>query len=330
MKTHTDRPAVRVATPLRALVQRFSFLLLVLVSIALMMIGKVDTVLVEGARARVLDAFVPIMDAISRPAATAARFVESVVALKDAHDENERLRRENAILLQWKQAALRLESENTSLRTLLHFTPDPQARFITARVAAAPGGSFLRTLVVNAGRRDGVRTGQAVIAGAGMIGRVVEVGEWSARVLLITDINARIPAMIESSRQRGVLAGDNSDQPRLLYLPPEGHTSVGDRVVTSGHGGLFPPGLPIGVVASVGERMIKVQPQVDLNRIEHVQLVDFGLPGGLVAEVERTAAAGAPPSGNPANQPMQILSGGPPGIMVPAGALNGGLGLSAR
>lgn len=290
----------RIAAPLRALIQRFSFMLLVFLSIALMMVGKVDAVLVDGVRARMIDAFAPIMDAIARPAATAARFVESAVDLRNAHEENERLRRENAILTQWKQAALRLEAENNSLRSLLHYRPDPALSFISARVISAPGGSFLRTLVVMAGKREGVRTGQAAIAGAGMIGRVVEVGEWSSRILLVTDINARIPVMLEGSRQKAMLVGDNSDQAKLLYLPPEAPVSVGDRVVTSGHGGLFPPGLPIGVVAFVGERAIKVQPLVDLNRVEHVQLVDFGLPGSLTPEPERTAASVSMGSPGPA------------------------------
>lgn len=272
-------------TALRALVQRFSFLLLVSASIALMMLGKIDPSLVEEARSHVTDAFVPILDAISRPAATAARAVETVVEISEIHRENSELRLENARLLQWKQVALRMEAENNSLRSLLHYKPEPGAAFISARLIAAPGGPFLRDVLVTAGRRDGVRRGQAAVAGAGMIGRVVEVGEWTARVLLITDINARVPVLLDNStRQRAVLAGDNSDEPRLLYLPPEASASVGDRVVTSGDGGLFPVGLPIGVVAAVEDRMIKVKPMVDLGKLEHVELVDFGLPGGLVGE----------------------------------------------
>ena len=270
---------MRLAAPLKALAQRFSFLLLVLASVALMMVGKVDAVLVDSVRARVTDAFAPIMDALSRPAATAAHFVESIVALENVYEENQRLKAENARLLQWKQAATRLEAENGSLRALLHYKPEPTASSITARVIAAPGGSFLRTVVVTAGRRDGVRKGQAAIGGAGMVGRVVEVGEWSARVLLITDINTRVPVVLESSRARAVLAGDNSDQPRLLYLPADAVIAVGERVVTSGHGGLFPPGIPVGVVTAVGERGVKVQPIADLSRLEHLRLVDFGLPG---------------------------------------------------
>lgn len=276
-------------TALKSLLQRFSFLLLVFASVALMMLGRVDPALVENTRARVTDAFLPILDAISRPAATAAHIVETFVELSEIHRENKQLRQENARLLQWRQAALRLDAENNSLRALLHYKPEPKASFVSARVIAAPGGAFLRDVVVTAGRRDGVRRGQAAMAGAGMIGRVVEVGEWSSRVLLITDLNARVPVVLDSSRQRAVLSGDNSDQPRLLYLPPEAPVAVGDRVVTSGDGGLFPAGLPIGVVATVGDRTIKVQPMVDLGKLEHVQLIDFGLPGGLVSEAERIA-----------------------------------------
>ncbi|MBP2311927.1 rod shape-determining protein MreC [Azospirillum soli] len=279
MKPRTSGSVVRLAAPLRALAQRFSFLLLVLASIALMMVGKIDALSVDNARARVTDAFAPILEAISRPAATAAHVVESVVEVQNAFEENQRLKAENARLLQWKQAALRLEAENNSLRSLLRAVPEPSSSFITARVIAAPGSSFLRALVVTAGRRDGVRKGQAAIAGAGLVGRVVEVGEWSSRILLLTDINARIPVVLESSRQRAVMAGDNSDQTRLLYLPPEAPIQVGERVVTSGHGGLFPPGLPVGVVASVGERGVRVQPNADLSRVEHLRLIDFGLPG---------------------------------------------------
>ncbi len=254
-------------------------------SIALMMVGKVDPAFVDNVRSRVTDAFVPILDALSRPAATAARIIEAGVDALNVYEENQTLKAENARLMQWRQAALRLESENGSLRTLLHYKPDPTASFITARVIATPGATFFRTVLVTAGRRDGVRKGQAALAGSGMIGRVIEVGEWSSRVLLITDINARVPVVLENSRQRALLAGDNSDQPKLNYLPPDTAAAVGERVLTSGHGGIFPPGVPVGVVASVSERGVRVQPIADLGRLENVRLVDFGLLGGS-SEVE--------------------------------------------
>ncbi len=292
MKSRTTGSVVRLAAPLRALAQRFSFLLLVLAAIALMMVGKIDTVLVEGMRNRVTDAFAPILDAISRPAATAARFVESVHEVINLRGENERLRSENATLLRWQQAAQRLDAENRSLRSLLNYKPELASSYITARVVADPGGAFVRTVVVTAGYRDGVRPGQAAVAGQGLMGRVVQVGEWSSRVLLVTDLNSRIPVVVEPSRQRAVMAGDNSGQPKLLYIPGDTSLAVGDRVVTSGNGSMFPPGLPVGLVASVSDNAIRIQPFVELGRVEHLQLVNFGLPGGLGANDPVIGAGG--------------------------------------
>jgi len=287
VKTRNSGTAIRIAAPLRALIQRFSFLLLVLAAVALMTVARMDPVLVDHARSRVTDAFTPILNIISRPAATVADVIEAGRQLVQLHEENRRLRAENERLMQWQQVALRLEAENKSLRGLLAYKPDPAASYITARVVADPGGAFVRTLVVMAGRRDGVERGQAAMAGQGLIGRVVQVGEWSSRILLITDINARIPVVLETTRQRAMLGGDNSDQPKLLYIPRGLEVTEGERVFTSGHGGLFPPGLPVGMVAARADGEVRVVPMVDLSRIEHVQLVDFGIPGGLAAEAQQ-------------------------------------------
>jgi len=269
---------------LRELLQRFSAAVLILIAVGLMALGKINPTVLETTRARITDAFVPILGAMSRPAASVGEAIDDVAELVDLHEENERLRRENALLRRWKDLALRLEAENRSLKSLLEFKPDPGITYITARVVAAPGSSFVRSVIVMAGRRDGVRKGQAAMAGSGIIGRVIEVGEWSSRILLITDVNTRIPVVLEESRDRAILVGDNSPQPRLQYLPPDGSVAVGDRVTTSGHGGIFPPGLPVGVVSSVNEREIKVRPLANLDRVEHVQLLDFGFGGEMIAE----------------------------------------------
>ncbi|MEA1675668.1 rod shape-determining protein MreC [Nitrospirillum sp. BR 11163] len=290
MKTRSGGTALRIAAPMRALLQRFSFLLMVLAAIGLMMMARVDPVFIDAARARVTDAFAPILGFIARPAGAVASVLESGRQLTALYAENQRLREDNERLRQWQQTALRLEAENNSLRGLLAYKPDPAASYITARVIADPGGAFVRTLVVMAGQRDGVRRGQAAMAGQGVIGRVVQVGEWSSRILLVTDLNARIPVVLETTRQRAMLSGDNSDQPRLMYIPRGVEPTVGERVFTSGHGGLFPAGLPVGIVAATHDGETRVTPIVDLSRIEYVQLVDFGIPGGLAAEAAQPGA----------------------------------------
>jgi rod shape-determining protein MreC len=288
--------AVRLAAaPVRALAQRFSLVLLGLAAVGLMVVGRLDPGVIEAVRVRAVDAAAPVLDAFAAPAAAVARAVEWAAELRDLRAENQRLRAENAQLLQWQQAALRLEAENRSLRTLLNVNPDPAVGFITARVVAEPGGAFVRTILVMAGRRDGVRRGHAAMSGTGLVGRVVEVGEWSSRVLLVTDLNARVPVQLELGRQRAVLGGDNTDRPRLLHLQSDAHAAPGDRVVTSGVGGMFPPGLPVGVVASVGERGVRVQPLADLQRLEHVRIVDFGVAGSIADRRPPSPAASAGP-----------------------------------
>jgi rod shape-determining protein MreC len=279
----------RLLLPGRTLIQRFAYLFLLIGAVGLMVVGKADVVLVERVRVAMIDATAPILDFLSRPAAKVADAIEDARQLWDLRQEATRLRQENERLLRWQQSARQLEAENTRLRDLLNVVPEPGVRFVTARIIADTGGAFVRSLLVNAGTRDGVRKGQIAMTAQGMVGRVAEIGERQARVLLITDLNSRIPVMIESSRERAMLAGDNAERPRLQYLGTNVRVEVGDRIVTSGHGGAFPPGLPIGVVAAASDWEVRVQPYVDMSRLEFLRLVDFQLDG-ILLEADRSLA----------------------------------------
>jgi len=265
----------------RAWLQRFTFALLFAGAFALMIIGKSDSDLVLRARLALSDALTPILDAVSRPLESARQAFENARDYVNLRTENEALRQDQARLEQWEIVARQLQAENDGLRSLLKFVPDPNASFVTARVVADNGGAFVRTALVAAGFRDGVRRGDAAMTGDGLVGRVVEVGDRSARILLLTDINSRIPVIVERTRDQAILAGDNSDNPRLLYLPHGISLAVGDRIVTSTAGGAFPPGLPIGQVMEVDDSMAIVGLFVDWDRLEYLRLVDYHLPGIL-------------------------------------------------
>ena len=280
-------PVLRLAAPLRVLAQRFTFLGLVALSVGLMVFGKAEAPLVERARMTVADARVPILDAASRPVATVAELVDRMNEVIDVHAENNRLREENERLLRWQSVAIKLEVENRSLRDVAKVAAEDAVSFVTARVVADAGGTFVRSVLVMAGTRDGVAKGQSAITADGLVGRVGEVGERSARVLLLTDLNSQVPVVIESSRERAILAGDNSDKPRLTHLAVTARPQVGDRVITSGHGGVFPPGLPVGVIVAVNDGVARIKPFVEFHRLDHVRLIDFGLSG--------TLPVGAPP-----------------------------------
>jgi rod shape-determining protein MreC len=272
---------IRLSSPLRAAVQRILLPVLVLLSVTMIVLGKVDQVVFEPLRISFADATAPTLNALSRPIAAAGNLINQAYALANLYQKNARLEEENIRLLHWQQAALTLASENAQLRGLLKLVPEPAISFVTARVIANSGGAYVRNLMVNAGSDAGVARGQAAITGAGLVGRVAEVGTRAARILLITDLNSHVPVIVERSRQRAILSGDNSERPLLRYLDPDGAVKIGDRIVTSGEGGVFPPGLPVGVIAAIGGEAPRVEPHVALSRVEYMRIVDYGLAGGL-------------------------------------------------
>jgi rod shape-determining protein MreC len=263
----------------RVVAQRFAYLVLVTAAVALMLLGKAENLFVERLRAVVTDAAAPILAVISEPVAAVERAVGAVEELVYLHSENKRLRVDNQRLRGWEAAARKLEQENAAFRAMLNMRGEAEIQgAISARVIGDSGGPFVRTMLLDAGARMGVAKGQPAVSGKGVVGRVVEAGQRSARVLLVTDLNSRIPVVLESSRYRAILAGDNSDQPRLVFSAAGDRVRPGDRIVTSGHGGVFPPGLPVGVVVSVADGVPRVQPFVDWHRLEYVEVLAYG-PG---------------------------------------------------
>ena len=276
----------------RTAVQRTLLPILIALSAAIVVLGKADQLVFESARTAVTDAAAPVLDAFSRPLRAVGKVVDRVRMVVDTYDENTRLETENARLLQWQQTALNLAADNQQLRGLLKAVPDNALSYVTARVIANSGGAYVRTVLINAGSDDHVARGQAAITGEGLVGRLTEVGNRAARVLLITDLNSRVPVMIEGSHVNAVLAGDNSERPRLLYLSAPDATKVGDRVVTSGEGGVFPPGLPVGVVDALDPAGPRIEPYVELSQVGYVLVVDYGLAHSLPQPVQVPARPG--------------------------------------
>jgi rod shape-determining protein MreC len=255
-----------------------------------MLIGKADTVLVENARVLALDLASPALEAIARPVAVANRTIADLKEFATLREENARLREENTRLLAWQTAARRLENENNRLRALANFREGPEASFITARIVGDSVSAYVRGALLNVGRKAGVEPGQAVVTGEGLAGRVAEVGDNSARVLFVTDVNSRLPVQVERTRERAILAGDNSALMRLTLAQTLQGVQRGDRIVTSGHGGSFPVGIPVGEVVQTESGSVKVRPFADFSRLEFVRVVDYGVTG-LVSTGSSTSAA---------------------------------------
>lgn len=277
----------RVAVSLRSTAQRFSVVLLIGASMALMVAARIDERAVNFIRANTVDALSPILDAMAKPASFAARLVEDARGFVYLRQENERLVAENIRLQQWQNLALRLQAENNDLRRLLNFRRDDAEHFVTANVIADTSGSFTRSVLLDRGTEDGVNRGQLAMSGEAIVGRIVEAGRHSARLLLLTDISSRVPVLLQDQRARAILGGDNTDTPKLLFLPSDTEAKEGEWVVTSGYGGGVPSGIPVGVVTGGDNGALSVRPFADFARLEHVRVVDFGVAAGDLEIAER-------------------------------------------
>lgn len=263
-------------------VQRFSYAVMLFLAIVLLVLSIVRPQAGLIVQSRVADFFSPLMMFVAQPVAKATETVATLGSLTELRAENERMREENRHLRDYQTALMRLEAENKGLRDLLKMPVEPTQRVVTSRVIADAGGPFMRNVLIYAGQNNGLKVGQVAMAGGGLAGRVVSVGRSSSRILLINDINARVPVLVERSRERALIVGDNSTQLLLTHVPPEARIVAGDRLLTSGVGGVYPAGLVVGVVSAVDASDIRVKPAADLERLELLQIIDTGLPSDLL------------------------------------------------
>jgi len=246
MKSYIRQKSISSFAPALVFNSRFGTFLLSFLALILLVLTMSNPRLISNARIAITDLVSPVLSAFVQPVQNLAEAVGSVSGLTALRAENTQLKAENVRLKEWYQTALMLQAENHSLQELLNLQITPTNQYVTARVISDTNSAYIKTALIAAGSNSGIKKNQAVLADGGMIGRIVEVGRNSSRVLLLTDINSRVPVLIEGTSQRSILAGDNSNFPALKHLPKDIGIIEGARVVTSGHGGVFPTGLPIG------------------------------------------------------------------------------------
>ena len=270
---------IRLSIPVRQALSRLTLPVLIAVAFGVMLLGKADSNLAERVRMALADALAPLFGVVSEPIARVHDAISDAGDLLTLKAENVRLHEENDRLRQWQAVAMALDAENTALKGNLHWIPDPAPSYVTARVVADAGGVYARAVLLSTGPNHMVTKGQIALDERGLVGRVTEVGMRSARVLLITDINSRIPVTLETSRARAMLVGTNNARPRLMFWPEGSMPAEGERVVTSAEANAFPAGLPIGVVHYTASNVPEVEPFARLDRLEVVRIFDYGLTG---------------------------------------------------
>jgi rod shape-determining protein MreC len=281
---------IRLSIQARQALGRLTLPVLIAASFGVMLLGKADTLLAEKARIALADGLGPIYAVLATPLGHIHATVTDVAALWDMREENARLRDENEKLRRWQSIALALDAENQRLKASLKWIPDPTASFVTARVVADAGGVYAKAVLLSVGPNHGIRKGEIAVDERGLIGRITEVGSRTARVLLITDLNSRIPVIMETSRAHAILVGTNGTRPRLLYWPEGITPQEGERIVTSAEANAFPANLPIGTVHYSSSGAPEVEPVAMLQKLEVVRIFDYGLNGVTAPEPEAQVA----------------------------------------
>ncbi|MDO6726196.1 MAG: rod shape-determining protein MreC [Cognatishimia sp.] len=257
--------------------------------LAVFLLWRIDSPRVERFRAMITDRFVPSFDWAMTPVTGTINLLQDYQSYQRVVEQNKELRRELQQMKAWKEAALQLEQENARLLDLNNVRLDPRLTFVTGVVLADSGSPFRQSVLLNIGARDGIVDGWATMDGIGLVGRVSGVGQSSSRVILLTDSSSRIPATIQPSGQTALIVGDNSLAPHIDFLENADQIRPGDRVVSSGDGGVFPPGLLIGQVASDPNGRLRVRLAADYERLEFLRVLrDHGhesidKPGELIA-----------------------------------------------
>ncbi|MEM9575836.1 MAG: rod shape-determining protein MreC [Pseudomonadota bacterium] len=257
------------AGPLR----RLLLSILILCLFAVFLVWRIDSPRVEQFRAHVTDRFVPNLTWAMAPVTGAVNLLKDFQSYQRLAQQNRELRSELRQMQAWKEAALQLEQENARLLDLNNVRLDPRLTYITGVVLADSGSPFRQSVLINVGARDGLVDGWATMDGIGLVGRISGVANNTARVILLTDASSRIPALIQPSGQRVIIAGDNSAAPVIDFLEDSDLVRPGHRVVSSGDGGVFPAGLLIGQVAADPTGKLRVILAADYQRLEFLRVL---------------------------------------------------------
>lgn len=258
----------------------------------------------------------PVGDVLSTPLRWGGAGVETVRSYFFAVSENRRLKSELKEMREWRDVALALRDTNDRYKALLGLRTDPPIPMVAARIVTDSRGPFANARLANTGAEKGVREGHPVVSENGLVGRVVGVSRDVSRILLLTDVSSRTPVMVDRTNARAILTGDGGPNPRLEYLRGQDPVREGDRVVTSGDGGLMPRGLPVGVAAKGMDGRWRVVLGADTAAIDYVRILLFQDFAQLANTAELNRMTAPPLSGGAATPQVATM----PTVQPPAAA----------
>ncbi|MDI3335615.1 rod shape-determining protein MreC [Defluviimonas aestuarii] len=281
---------------------------LVFLLAVIFLIWRIDSPRVERFRAAVIDRVVPNMEWALVPVTKFMDMVDGFQSYAALYDQNQELRRELQQMKAWKEAAVQLEQQNAKLLAQNQVRLDPKLTSVSGVVLADAGSPFRQSVLLNVGSRDGIVDGWATMDGLGLVGRISGVGQTTARVILLTDASSRIPVVIQPSGQKAMLVGDNSHSPPVEFLEAPEQVRPGDRVISSGDGGVFPAGLLVGQVTLGTDQRLRVALAADYERLNFLRVLRSH-PAEQITEAGRLIPPPVAPDAEAAETPAPTEAG---------------------
>ncbi|MGN1091931.1 MAG: rod shape-determining protein MreC [Alphaproteobacteria bacterium] len=270
---------------LKRLYHQFCWQIYVLLAALLVLIGVSKHPLISRVRIEIANVSSAVVNVLYKPVEGIGYAWDYISGYVAVHDENIKLKDENQKLLYYVNQVEQLVKENAALKKQLNFVLPQSYQYWTAYISADNGGTFSRSVLVNLGRKNGIKKGFAVLYNDGLLGRVEEVGYTTCQILLLTDYASRVPVLVGQNEYTAIAEGNNGPLLKLTLLPEDAEVKIGDYVSTSGQGGVYPKGLAVGVVAKVRKNKFYVKPFVSREDTQFVRIVDFRQSGLLDRDV---------------------------------------------
>lgn len=256
---------------------------------------RIDNPRAEQIRVSILDKVIPNMEWAMAPITRFSRIIDDFQSYGRIYEQNQELRRELQQMKAWREAAIQLEQEKARLLDLNNVKLPPKLSFISGVVLTDSGSPFRQSALINLGKRDGIVDGWAAMDGLGLLGRISGVGENSSRVVFLIDSNSRIPVTIKPSNQKAILSGDNTLLPVLDFIENTDLIQPGDRIVTSGDGGVFPADLLVGQAVLTSDNRFRTRLSADYKRLEFMRIIRHS-PGLPISDPDRLIGPTLPPN----------------------------------
>jgi rod shape-determining protein MreC len=251
---------------------RFIFIILILLLSWILFFGK-SVNYISYLRIKATNLCDPVIINVSKGVDECFNLYTVAKNLLYLYEQNIQLKQQISLLEYQIQNQKSLEIENRQLKKQIHLVNQKDVRYISAKIITNLIGPYNYHATILAGEQDGIKKGQIVINNKGFVGKIIQVNQKTSSVLLVTDINSRVPIITTHFLEKGIISGSNQNNLRLLYLADTKNISIGEIVYATYDENIFPTGIPVASISSITKNSVLATPTVDITKLDYVMVL---------------------------------------------------------